>query len=838
MDNEGALLYVSLIVTLEEEMKKRDYLFLSLCAIVAVSCFSTQRIFAQESPKTPLTLDTARLISEGKIRLEDGSVDSLLYKGKILDPAEDDDGDGLVNAEEMYTYLKDGRQYYGYNSHPLLYDTDGDGISDKEDSQIFVWNVTLRDMVMFMELVYRDDQYINEILDENREVIALYGNRLEYAMMHNELSPFWKVKETYHLGEGFDAVLFETQSRYPYLKDGTVQVLGIRGTKGARDVDDDLAIFLGTNPRQANVLEELLKQYDSDPSVTNLYVTGHSLGGYLAQRGLIEANKKGYTWYKQAYTFNAPKIKGNLFNSWLSRLADEGNELMRQGKAVHYIVDNDKTVGMVGTFDGAISVGSSSNGHGSRTYFEGFINALPEFSTGKRTTVDGVGHSETIFKALNFNEKLTDSQVYTDVIVISEEITEGATVDLLDNIKDLPNDALLEDITDYESMDLTRNGNYTGKVRLIFSDQSEREVEIPIVVSAKKQALIEAEQYTPRLPADKVEVVDPTTISQEEEQAIITSISNLNKGYLPDTVRYQIEPEKGLIVLYEDQSEDIITFDQLVKKKEGASASPTETVKAAVVEEIPSIPAEDILVEEVYQGEPIALEDNVQNLPEGSTIEVIETVSNETVGRFEAMVKVTFNNKASRLLRIPVVVKEKSGQGDEETSNLNSETETKTEQVTVSLPYRKLQRENPSLEKGVKQVVTVGKNGSATITYEVTYTAGKETNRIEVNRSVVTPAVDEVTEIGTREVVSDTRLGTQKERPKTSMMTGGIGFGTEQPILSASNPVVFYQNQKQETNQKLPATGASAGKTEFVLGVFILGFALLTFIGKDTKYET
>ena len=33
----------------------------------------------------------------------------------------------------MYIYNKDGKDYLGYHSHPLLADSDGDGLADGED---------------------------------------------------------------------------------------------------------------------------------------------------------------------------------------------------------------------------------------------------------------------------------------------------------------------------------------------------------------------------------------------------------------------------------------------------------------------------------------------------------------------------------------------------------------------------------------------------------------------------------------------------------------------------------------------------------------------------------
>ncbi|WP_438785481.1 Rib/alpha-like domain-containing protein [Enterococcus sp. DIV0421] len=1010
-------------------MSKKTYWFISICGVMTIACLHGQTIYAQENTNSPLTEETAVLISEGKIRLEDGRVDSLLYKGNILSPDQDDDGDGLLNAEEIYTYFKDGRQYYGYCSHPLVFDTDGDGLSDQEDPQALEWTISTRDMVLFMELTYRDDDYIQKVLDSAQELTELYENRSEYAMMHKELSRFWQVKETYHHDNGFDAVLYETASIYPYLKDHTVQVLGIRGTKGIDDADDDLAIFFGTDPEQANDIVTLINEYSKEPSITNLYVTGHSLGGYLAQRGLIEARKKGYDGYKQSYTFNAPKITGNAFNNWLYELADEGDELTRQGEAVHYIVDNDGTVHMVGTFEGAISVGRSSNGHGSRTYFEELVNDLPGFSVGKRKGMNGTGYEEEVLKRLTFNEIVTDSQVYTEITVQPEKVTVGNPVDLTDNLSHVPKDGKRKDITDYSSIDLTKAGNYTGKVRVTFSDMSEKEFDVPIFVTEKaervpreiyvrnggiadlsgdgskevpygsllyaleqandgdtiiltedialngtkdlviekevtvdgknygiylrgqnvvlesdavfkdlglkfltdgaidleelkigkiivndytltmdhvntlvgknqnddrpmlvagsidntkfkgdgakikiihstsetrfksivlgnlsgeKQTVTELEidgfassdfgimassfdkepirndvtvrldggkitqlvqgnqasavhvtvgknqsiygarfdqitdllleegatltladdpqnlgkvivktgaslnlqdspetkvtsietegtitidpnqnqlivtdgitgkghfriqawggipdlekeiihfpngelsdihadiwnplyelhkqttgyrlvetpepstetkQYTPKLPSEKLEVDNPDNLSQEEEAALIEAVRETNWGYLPDTVDYWIEPQEGLIVLYEDHSEDILLLNQLVTRKKEVPDLPEEPISSGIViEEIPSIPAENILVEEVYQGDPVTLEDNIQGLPEGSAVEVVEAITSESAGRFEAKVKVTFKNGSSRMVTVPVIVKER-----------------------------------------------------------------------------------------------------------------------------------------------------------------------------------
>lgn len=81
---------------------------------------------------------------------------------KGIDPYGDDDKDGLLNREELYIYKKNGKKYLGYNSHPLLKDTDGDGFFDFDDKDPLKWNITARDMAMFMEITYKDDYFIKQ----------------------------------------------------------------------------------------------------------------------------------------------------------------------------------------------------------------------------------------------------------------------------------------------------------------------------------------------------------------------------------------------------------------------------------------------------------------------------------------------------------------------------------------------------------------------------------------------------------------------------------------------------------------------------------------------------
>lgn len=465
---------------------------------------------ANEPVHTPLTAQTAHDISTGRIRLENNQIDSLLYHKPELDPNADSDGDDLKNSEELYTYVKNGRTYYGYNSHPLIKDTDGDGLDDNNDTNPRRWDISPRDMALFMELAYREDDYVNKVLDDKNELTEIYKDRNEYKLMHNELAPYWKVKETYHFGSGFDAILFENVNpAYPFIEQNGVQVLAIRGTESGGDFTNDIKLAVGSNPSQALDVNNVMDKINREKLATNLYITGHSLGGYLSQRALIYAKQKNYQWITKAYTFNAPKIKGNLLNKWLWETSDFGDQLTKEGYAVHYKVDNDKVIGPIGNLNGAISIGRSGEGHGSRSYFEPRMNDFKGFTVGERNKIEGTGRKIDALDGL-VNEPVikTDEQSFEPKIKnidIFENDKLPKVTDYLLNASDRPQGSTITDITDKTAIDTSKSGKYQGKILLVLSDDSTKTIIVPIIIH-KRSANIEELPNVTVVKDKKVEV--------------------------------------------------------------------------------------------------------------------------------------------------------------------------------------------------------------------------------------------------------------------------------------------------------------------------------------------
>ena len=416
-----------------------------------------------EVKKYELTDEYAKQIKAGVIGSEGDKLDSLLLNGPQLSPEAYTDDDYLKDKEELYIYEKGGKKYVGYNSHPLLEDTDGDGIidSDEKIDEKLKWNVSERDMIMFMELSYRDDNYIDRVLDHKKpltesELYKKNGDsrpRYEYMMMNKELGPYWERKKSYHTSSGLDAVLYETKSDFSYLPNGTAQVLAFRGTSDAKDIGADITLGIGSNPQQGIDAENIMRELAKDKSITNLYLTGHSLGGYLVQRAMVEAYQLAYSdsrvmsskeqrayrnFYnnvlKKGTTFNAPKVVTSLVSGrefWQKGL--DSKKIAKSGKMTHYIVDNDSTIrkGVSNDSDVVINVGSTSGGHSSRSYFEAdMINRRPEFISGKRISLDGTGYQDKKITTAKSVEKVGETTVYSKR---GDDIIKSITVSMRDS---------------------------------------------------------------------------------------------------------------------------------------------------------------------------------------------------------------------------------------------------------------------------------------------------------------------------------------------------------------------------------------------------------------------
>ena len=445
-----------------------------------------------------LTAKYAEDIAKGYIGLEGGKYDSLIYKKTVLNPDGDEDGDGIANKDELYIYKKDGRTYLGYDIHPRLADTDGDGLNDKEDRDKLIWNISARDMAMFMNLAYESDENVKNILS-NKLPVGVEKDKIK-RLTHSELSPYWTVKQTFHQNNGLDAVLFETKNNFPFLKGEKIQVLAFAGTNMGQggDLKADIALAFGNESNQSEAAKELINSFRNSKEFTNLYITGHSLGGYLALRASVLAEKNKYNYYRETYTFNAPRIKtGGWFWGVPEEEENISNNMMQIGKVKNYFTDNDNIIPNNLRPKYIKNVGSSQGKHSSTSYFESRMNSNTDFNFGTRQNIDG-----KVVKVNNINnlkivkpEKGTLSKTFLPKLVDKNPVSVIIGDILKDNdIINKVNRSILPvntKLTVVKKEGLTSLGTKHAKVKILYlDDNTSNEIDVPILVNeANKQEL-------------------------------------------------------------------------------------------------------------------------------------------------------------------------------------------------------------------------------------------------------------------------------------------------------------------------------------------------------------
>ena len=603
-----------------------------------------------------LTSKYAEDIAKGYIGLEGGKYDSLIYKKAILNPDGDDDGDGIANKDELYIYKKDGRTYLGYDIHPRLADTDGDGLNDKVDKDKLIWNVSARDMAMFINLVYENDKKIDDILKKQAPAGSLSNNIQK--MTNNELGPYWRVKETFHQDNGLDAVLFETTNNFPFLKGDNIQVLAFAGTNVAQagDLKADLALFFGNESNQSEAAIQLMKKIKNDSTITNLYITGHSLGGYLSLRATATAEKEKFGKYKQTYTFNAPKVK----SGWLWGVPKDdvriSEELAKTGKIKNYYTDNDNIIPGNLQPNNKISIGKSAGAHSSTSYFENRVNSNSDFNFGKRQGMDGVGYRDENINNLSIidPENGTLSKTFLPTLVDDKPVS----IMIGDKLKDkdiiskvnrnlLPVNTKLSLVYKDE---LTSLGTKHAIVRVAYlDDNSSNDINIPISVNeADKKELISVVNAAQKLVESVVDLSDKTKKSAENY--------NLSKSTLTEklkeaeaTISNTLSPQLAINNITREIASlglDVINSRTALELTEAGKYEPK------------LLDDEKILL---HQGSSLNVNEVINkivkdNIPQNINYEILNSTDFGELGDVNARVRVTYSDGSNDIVNVPIRV--------------------------------------------------------------------------------------------------------------------------------------------------------------------------------------
>ena len=260
-----------------------------------------------------------------------------------------------------------------------------------------------------------------------------------------------------------------------------------------------------------------------------------------------------------------------------------------------------------------------------------------------------------------------------------------------------------------------------------------------------------ASKFEPKVPENKVEVKNPTKLSDEEREKVRQNIEGVNT--FPDGTTVDVKADGTAVITYKDGSSDTISKDKLVapaKKDEGTIASRTEPVipgKTQVGNTTKLTPEEQAAVKK-------AVED-ANNFPAGTTVEV----------RPDGTVVITYPDKSVDTITGDKLVEKGSKQ---ETPKVKTEAEKNPAQVPGSfVPVENTHSLTPAEQSEVaakvKQAnptatVTVSKDGTATLTYSdgsvntipgTSLVVAKDTEKEAATQAAQNPAqVPGTTEVG------------------------------------------------------------------------------------------
>ena len=320
---------------------------------------------------------------------------------------------------------------------------------------------------------------------------------------------------------------------------------------------------------------------------------------------------------------------------------------------------------------------------------------------GDKTGVVTVTFKDKSIRQLNIPVKVIPLESDTFKPTIEDEIVAwGTKINLKDNIKNLPEGATVEDITS-PKIDTKKPGDYTGKVRITFSDKSTKEVEVPVKVQKS-----EADTFVPEILEE--EIVKGTSID------LTDNVKNLPNGA---TVKDISNPAIDTNKTGKQTAKAEITFADGSKKE--IEIPVNVVVTAGTIIPVPGITKENIVPEVVGWGKTINLIDNIKNLPEGATVADITDpeINTKESGDYTGRVEITFKDGSKRRVDIPVKVQKS------EAENFNPEdkgiTTERTRPADISKPFNNLPDGSNVEVKTPVDVETAGdKTGVVTVTFK------------------------------------------------------------------------------------------------------------------------
>ncbi|MCH0122280.1 LPXTG cell wall anchor domain-containing protein, partial [Enterococcus faecium] len=325
--------------------------------------------------------------------------------------------------------------------------------------------------------------------------------------------------------------------------------------------------------------------------------------------------------------------------------------------------------------------------------------------------------------------------------VEGEKVEVGGTVDLTDNVTNLPalpEGTTVTDVTPGGTIDTNTSGNYEGVIEVTYPDGTKDTVKVPVEVTDNRS---DADKYEPTVEGEKVEIggtVDLTdNVTNLPALPEGTTVTDVTPGGTIDT-NTPGNYEGVIEVTYPDGTKDTVKVPvEVTDNRSNADKYNPEGQKVTT----------DL------NKEPDASEGikNKEDLPKGTTYAWKEKVDVSTAGNKKGTIVVTYPDGSSDEVEVDVTVTDTRSDADK----YNPEGQKVTTDLNKEPDASEGIKNKEDLPKGTtytwKEKVDVSTAGNKKGTVVVTYPDGSK-EEVEVTISVVDkkapnkPQVDPITE--------------------------------------------------------------------------------------------
>ncbi|WP_066130927.1 Rib/alpha-like domain-containing protein, partial [Gemelliphila asaccharolytica] len=321
-----------------------------------------------------------------------------------------------------------------------------------------------------------------------------------------------------------------------------------------------------------------------------------------------------------------------------------------------------------------------------------------------------------------------------------------------------------------------------------------------------------AEEMTPKVPAEKVKVANPSSLDDKEIAKVKEKILEANKDTFPANTTVEVAKDGTATITYKDGSSDTIKNTDLVEK---AKEKLTDAKQNPAVKPNAKVEVEDS--KKLTDDEKAKVKENVKNTNPKAKDIVVGT---------DGTVEITYPDGSGNTIKPEDTVVQKAGKTPKESEAVKNPAKVPAVKVQVADTTKLTAEEIAKVKEEVTKVnpnatkVEVSSNGTATLTYKdgsENIVAGEKLVEQKAKGKTLAETVEILVPDVKTEVINPNRLSTaEKEKVKENLKAKNAGKLDSANITVQNNGTVTVEfadgSAKTIDGEKLVTKKADDGK--------------------------